>query len=99
MTTSMGRNGIKIATARVFTEPREAWDYALQLRATPHCENCCFYLVGDETKPKKMKTRPARRTPQKNQEISILSFAKSYTEINKENLDIPAKLVYNRYIG
>tara|TARA_R110002051_G_scaffold13867_1_gene45747 strand:+ start:703 stop:975 length:273 start_codon:yes stop_codon:yes gene_type:complete len=63
MTTSMGRNGIKIATARVFTEPREAWDYALQLRVTPHCENCCFYLVGDETKPKKMKTRPSWCTP------------------------------------
>jgi hypothetical protein len=29
MTTAMGRNGIKIATARVFTDPREAWEYGL----------------------------------------------------------------------
>lgn len=29
MTTAMGRSGIKIATARVFTDPREAWEYGL----------------------------------------------------------------------
>jgi len=35
MTTAMGRNGIKIATARVFTDPREAWEYGLLLTKNP----------------------------------------------------------------
>jgi hypothetical protein len=58
MTVSFGRNGIKIATARTFTEPRAAWEYALRLAQDDKTYNCGFYLLSSDKKAKKMKTVP-----------------------------------------
>jgi hypothetical protein len=58
MTTAMGRNGIKIATTRVFTDPREAWEYGLLLTSNNETFNSCFYLVSSDSKAVKLKTQP-----------------------------------------
>lgn len=61
MTTSMGRNSVKIGTARIFTDPRAAWEYALLLREDPKTSSCCFYLLSSDKKATKMRTKPPWR--------------------------------------
>ena len=61
MTTSLGRNGVKIGTARIFTDPRAAWEYALLLTKNPKTYHCAFYLLSSDHKATKMKANPTRR--------------------------------------
>ena len=58
MTVALGRNGVKTTTARVFTDPRAAWEYAVLLTQNDETYNCGFYLLSSNNKAKKMRTFP-----------------------------------------
>lgn len=60
MTVSLGRSGVKIKTARIFTDPRAAWEYALLLQQNDETSYCGFYLLSSDKKATKMKTDPTR---------------------------------------
>lgn len=59
MTTSLGRNGVKISTSRIFTDPREAWKYAVLLRHNLATYHCALYLLSSNHKAAKLKTIPS----------------------------------------
>ena len=58
MTAAWGRNSVKIGTARIFTDPRAAWEYALLLTQNDETYHCGFYLLSSDKKATKMKTVP-----------------------------------------